>query len=247
VITNTALRRTLLGLAALNLAVVAWDVTMGGIYFTVFGVTFSSWEIAKPLLYAAGCAATSVWLRDRAAARVSWDALAPWTAGDGAVFLVVPLFAGMAVWFTYVAGARAIDGRVGLLAAILVAFSPLFLLQSFEPMSDVPAVAWWTAAWAMSMSAGPWSAFGAGVAAAAAILTRPNLAPLALAVAASAVLSPPRLRRAAAFAAPVVAGCAIVAAFNDVLYGSPLLSGYGPARTLYAWANLAPNTRAYAR
>ena len=338
-ITNTTLRRTLHGLAALNLAVVAWDVTMGGIYFTVFGVTFSSWEIAKPLLYAAGCAATSVWLRDRAAARASWDALAPWTAragaavaiaaiavamwfriraaggadgygyvseaaqwlrrsliaddplaaltpqlglavapagytlgphnsglvsvyppglplamafaqlvgGDGAVFLVVPLFAGMAVWFTYVAGARAIDGRVGLLAAILVAFSPLFLLQSFEPMSDVPAVAWWTAAWAMSMSAGPWSAFGAGVAAAAAILTRPNLAPLALAVAASAVLSPPRLRRAAAFAAPVVAGCAIVAAFNDALYGSPLLSGYGPARTLYAWANLAPNTRAYAR
>jgi len=339
VITNITLQRTLLAFAALNLAVVAWDVVSGGIHFTVFGVVFSSWEIAKPLRYAAGCAATAVWLHDRAAARASWDTLSPWTAraaaalaiasigiamwfgiraaggadaygyvseatqwvrrslvaddplaaltpqlglavaplgytlgptgaglvpvyapglpltmafaqmigGEHAVFLVVPLLASLAVWFTYVAGARAIDGRVGLLAAILLAFSPLFLLQSLEPMSDVPAVAWWTAAWAMSLSEGPLSAFGAGVAAAAAILTRPNLAPLALVVLASVAASSPRVRRAAAFVAPVVAGCLLVAAFNDALYGSPLRSGYGPTQTLYTWSNAGPNLRAYAR
>jgi len=339
VITNTTLQRSLLALAALNLAVVVWDIVTGGIYFTVFGVAFSSWEIAKPLRYAAGCAATAVWLRDRAAVRASWNTVSPWIAraaaavalassgiaiwfgvqaaggadaygyvseaaqwlrhslvsddplaavapqlgaavapagytlapgghglvavyppglpltmafaqwvgGAEAVFLVVPVLAGVAVWFTYVAGARAVSDRVGLVAAIVLACSPLFFLQSFEPMSDVPAVAWWTAAWAMSMSAGSRSAFGAGVAAAAAILTRPNLAPLAPIVAASVALSAPRLRRLAAFAGPVVAGCLLVAAFNAALYGSPVLSGYGPLGALFSWANGGPNIRAYAR
>jgi hypothetical protein len=339
VISNTTLQRSLLTLAALNLAVVVWDIVTGGIYFTIFGVVFSSWEIGKPLRYAAGCAATAVWLRDRAAVRASWDirwpwaaraaiavalassgvaiwfgvraaggadaygyvseaaqwlrhslvaddplaavtpqlgaavapagytlapgggglvgvyppglpltmAFAQWLGGSQAVFLVVPLFAGMAVWFTYVAGARAASDRVGLLAAIVLACSPLFFLQSFEPMSDVPAVAWWTAAWAISMSSGSWSAFGAGVATAAAILTRPNLAPLAPIVAASAALSAPRLRRVAAFAAPVAAGCLLVAAFNAALYGSPMLSGYGPVGALFSWANGAANIRAYTR
>jgi len=339
VITNTTLQRSLLALAALNLAVVVWDIVGGGIYFTVFGVVVSSWEVAKPLRYAAGCAATAVWLHDRAAVRASWDAWPSWTAraaaalalassgvaiwfgvraaggadaygyvseaaqwlrhslvaddplaaitpqlgaavapvgytlapgggglvavyppglpltmafaqwlgGAGAVFLVVPVFAGMAVWFTYVAGARAVSDRVGLVAAIALSCSPLFFLQSFEPMSDVPAAAWWAAAWAMAMSAAPWSAFGAGVAAAAAILTRPNLAPLAAIVAASVALSAPRLRRVAAFTAPVVAGGLLVAAFNAALYGSPVMSGYGPLGTLFSRANVMPNLRAYAR
>ena len=97
------------------------------------------------------------------------------------------------------------------------------------------------------MSAGSRSAFGAGVAAAAAILTRPNLAPLAPIVAASVALSAPRLRRLAAFAAPVAAGCLLVATFNAALYGSPVLSGYGPLGALFSWANGGPNIRAYAR
>ena len=65
-------------------------------------------------------------------------ALALKVAGPSAVYYVVPIFGGMAVWLTYVLGAR-VDGPIaGMIAAVLFAFSPLFLFQTLEPMSDVP-------------------------------------------------------------------------------------------------------------
>src|SRR4029079_19639297 len=94
-------------------------------------------------------------------------------AGREAVYAVVPLFGGLTVWMTYLIGVRVADGRTGLVAALVVTFSPLFMFHTFEPMSDIPATAWWTAAWAMALAPGRWSAFGAGVSVAAAVLTRP--------------------------------------------------------------------------
>src|SRR5207302_10204914 len=67
------LQRVLMICAAGNLAVVAWDLATGGIYFTIFGIVLSSWEVAKPLRYAAVCATVAIWLRDRGAATTSWD------------------------------------------------------------------------------------------------------------------------------------------------------------------------------
>ena len=62
------------------------------------------------------------------------------------VFLVVPLFAALLVWFTFALG-RALDDEVtGLGAAVLLACSPIFLYQAVQPMSDVPAAALWLAA-----------------------------------------------------------------------------------------------------
>ena len=49
------------------------------------------------------------------------------------------------------------------LAAILVAFTPIFMFQSLEPMSDVPATAWWLLAWVLVLSPGGAAAFGAGL------------------------------------------------------------------------------------
>src|SRR6185436_13399024 len=59
--------------------------------------------------------------------------------GPPAAYLVVPLCAGVAVWLTYRLATRIADPRAGVIAAVLVAFTPIFLFQSFEPMSDVPA------------------------------------------------------------------------------------------------------------
>jgi hypothetical protein len=122
------------------------------------------------------------------------------------------------------------------------------MFQTFEPMSDVPATAWWTAAWAMALApAGLLSAFGAGVSVAAAILTRPNLAPLAIIMLPVIASGVPRWRRIALFAAAAAGGCAIIAAFNALLYGSPLASGYGPLDRLFGREHAAPNLARYTR
>ncbi len=223
-------QHALTAIALLCLAVVAWDLATGGIYFTVFGIVVSSWEISKPITYAAICGALALWLRDHTE-QPSWTsshrwapaiaalvaiassivaamfciraaggadaygyisearlwaegrlivpdelaalepqigpafaplgyipattpgaivpiyspglplamALAQLVGGPAAVYVVVPLLAGIAVWATFLLGARADDNRTGLMAAIFLASSPLFLFHTFEPMSDVPA------------------------------------------------------------------------------------------------------------
>src|SRR5262245_63597628 len=62
--------------AIVNLAIAAWDAATGGINVTVLGISFTSWEIRRPLGYAAMCAAGAVWLRDRSAAVTTWDLMA---------------------------------------------------------------------------------------------------------------------------------------------------------------------------
>jgi hypothetical protein len=333
------IQRALALCAAANLAVVAWDLSTGGIYLRIFGVVFSSWEIAKPLRYAVVCATVAIWLRDRGSNNTSWDqmprfashivcaltiasvigavlfgvraaggadvfgyiseaqlwaegriiapdplaplaheigsAVAPLgyalsTTGDAlvptyppglplvmafaqrlggreAVYMVVPVLGGLTVWMTYLTGLRAADARVGLLAALLVAFSPLFMFHTLVPMSDIPATALWTAAWAMSLAPGAWSAFVAGVCVAAAVLIRPNLAPLAVVMLPVIASSAPQRARVLLFVAAAASGSITVAAFNAALYGSPIASGYGPLNQLFARDHFRPNLLLYTR
>ena len=325
--------------AVANIVVVLYDLAAGGIWFRILGIKFSSWEIHKPVRYAAACLAVAIWLRDRDQTATTWDLLPRWSGraalllaigsavlaawfgihaaggadafgyvseaqlwadgrlvapdplapvapelglatvplgytragfpgaivptyspglpilmafaqrlgGGHAVYAVVPLLAALAVWMTYVIGRRTDEARTGIVAAALLAFSPLFLLETMEPMCDVPATAWWMTAWAAALAPGSSSAFVAGTAAAMAILTRPNLAPLAIVALAAIALQPPRARRAALFLGSAAAGCALVAAFNWSLYGSPTLSGYGPLGVLFVRDHLWPNLQRYPR
>jgi hypothetical protein len=175
--------------------------------------------------------------------------------GPLAVFYVVPLLGALCVLVTAQLG-TAIHGRLtGILAAILLAASPSFLFQVVQPMSDVPAAAWWTLVLVLVLSHGALTALGAGAAASAAIMTRPNLVPLAAVVGAYlAIRSADRsgdrrreLTRLACFAAGVVPGCVAVALINDRLYGSPFTSGYEPFSALYQQAHLAPNLDRFPR
>jgi hypothetical protein len=173
-------------------------------------------------------------------------ALALKIAGPSAVYYVVPMLGGLAVWLTFVLGAR-VDGPItGMIAAVLFAFSPLFMFLTLQPMSDVPVTAWWLLAWVLAISPSKWAPAGAGLAVSAAVLTRPNLVPLALVLAAVVAANGPRLPRLALFAAGSIPGCLIVAAINAHLYGSPLESGYGTLRAAYAWAWWPQNLRRYA-
>jgi hypothetical protein len=173
--------------------------------------------------------------------------------GRGAVFYVVPMLAAVAVWATYLLGTRFAGRAVGLSAALLLASSPVFLVYTMLPMSDVPVTAWWTLAFATLLLPGPRPALIAGLAASAAILTRPNLAPMAaapgvlllLAVVRERALDGPAGRRAAAFAAGAVPGCLAVAAIHTWLYDSPLMSPYGDLRNYYTRDNILTNLKLY--
>jgi hypothetical protein len=168
-------------------------------------------------------------------------------AGPWAVYYVVPILGGIAVWLTYVLGARVFDSQVtGMIAAVLIAFSPIFMFQTLLPMSDVPVTTWWLLAWVLAISSLQWAQLGAGLAVSAAVLTRPNLVPLAIVLAAVVAANKPRLTRLALFAAGSIPGCLLLGAINAHLYGSPFASGYGPLEQFYAWNHWSANLRRYA-
>jgi Dolichyl-phosphate-mannose-protein mannosyltransferase len=173
-------------------------------------------------------------------------------AGRDAVFLVVPAFAAVAVWVTFLIGRRVDDAVTGATAAVLLATSPIFLYQSVQPMSDVPAAALWLAALALLCVPAEAAAvvgvdrrrqIAAGVCASAAVLMRPNIALIVLPL--LALLRDPGawLR----FGLAAVPGLAAMAWLNAARYGSPLTSGYGSTDVLFSLAHVGPNLARYPR
>lgn len=172
--------------------------------------------------------------------------------GRAAVFWVVPLLAGVAVWATYQWGSRAAGPAIGCAAATLVATYPAFLFQLMSPMSDVPVTAWWVLALALLQWEGILSTFGSGVATGLAILTRPNLLPLLLVLGLYVLVDRrdsqgrnARLGRFGWFLLGVCPACLAVAGINWMWYGSPLVSGYGHLSDLYSWRNVTANLADY--
>src|SRR5262249_47255842 len=158
-----------------------------------------------------------------------------------AVFLVVPILGAATVWATFLLGRELDTSIVGLAGALLTAFSPTFLFQLIQPMSDVPVTAWWLFAAAGLFRRPTPKPFLAGLACSAAMLTRPNLALLTL-VFLPFLESRSSLLR---FLAGALPGPIAVAMIQSSLYGSPLASGYGRVRDIYAMANVGPNLNLY--
>jgi Dolichyl-phosphate-mannose-protein mannosyltransferase len=169
--------------------------------------------------------------------------------GIGAAALVVPLFGALLIWGTFLAGSR-FGARVGVASAGLAACSPVFLYQLVQPMSDVPAAAcWMLAVAAVTGTRRNGSALG-GLAAAMAILIRPNLVPLAAPLGVFLLWRPERrwrqrLQSTTAFGLCIVAACLAVAAIQRTYYGSALNSGYGTLAAIYSLDRVAPNAQRY--
>src|SRR5262245_5011490 len=87
-------------------------------------------------------------------------AIARWVRAD---LLVVPLFGALAVWLTFLLGRRIDAPPAGAAAAVLLACSPIFLYQIVQPMTDVPAAAWWLAVAVLAIGEPP-RPFAAGLA-----------------------------------------------------------------------------------
>jgi hypothetical protein len=177
-------------------------------------------------------------------------------SGRGAVYYVVPVLGALTVWLTGLLGGRFHEPLTGTISALLVASSPVFLYQIVQPVSDVPAAFWWLLALTLVLHRTRTASFAAGLAASMAILTRPNLVPLA--VVPAAYLAWPVLTRSAndredamqsaiAFAVAVVPGCVAVAVLNQHLHGSPFESGYWQQSELFAWSHVSPNLDRYPR
>jgi hypothetical protein len=176
--------------------------------------------------------------------------------GREAVFYVIPLLGALAVWMTARLGTKIHGPLAGVLAAAIVGTNVIFLYQLTQPVSDLATTAWWTMSLALVVSGGSIAALGAGLAASMAILTRPNLVPLAAVIGCFEFWNVARastgdrgtaIRRLAFFVAGAVPGCLAVAAINWHLYGSPLQSGYWDEGLLYGWAHLLPNLDRYPR
>ena len=175
-------------------------------------------------------------------------------AGQCAMFWVVPLCGGVLVLATYGIGRRLGSNAVGLAAAWLTAASPVFLYMVVQPMSDVPAAAAGAVAvWCVLAETAALAAAG-GLAAAIAVMIRPNLLPMAAVIAGWFAVralvdrsaAPPRIaRRGLLFALCVSPGVIGTAVLNSYWYGSPLHSGYGTFEELFQWSNVVPNLRGY--
>ena len=175
-------------------------------------------------------------------------------AGELAGYLVVPLLGAVAVLATFGIGARLHSRAAGVAAALLLATSPIFLFQLVQPMSDVAVTAWWTVALLFAISPLPNSALASGAAAGLAVLTRPNLLPLAAVIAVAAMNYPRggddrrlRVDRLVAFAGGITPAIGAQLLMQWRLYGSPFASGYGAASDLFAASNIAPNAAGLAR
>jgi hypothetical protein len=174
-----------------------------------------------------------------------------------AVYYVVPLFGALAVWMTARLGTRAGSRGIGAATALLVATSPIFLYQVVQPTSDVPAAALWTTSLACALGSSRRSAVASGLAASGAILTRPNLVPLAALIAAGyfwnarsgdGVARRAALTQLALFSFAIVPACLTIAAINAYLYGGPLRSGYAaPLSELYQLQHVMFNLQRYPR
>jgi Dolichyl-phosphate-mannose-protein mannosyltransferase len=173
--------------------------------------------------------------------------------GREAVYFVVPLLGSLAVAMTYRL-ARDLAGSVaGALAAVWLAASPIFLYQVVQPMSDVPAAAWWALAlWLATRGTGP-AGLLAGLATATAVLTRPNLAVLGAVLMGGILLRPhaqdeaPRLKVAIWFCIGALPGAVALALIQHALYGSPARSGYGALSHLFSFSHVPVNLVRYTR
>lgn len=166
--------------------------------------------------------------------------------GKDAVFWLTPIAAFVLVISAFALATQLAGSIAGATAAILTATSPIVLYQAVQPMNDILTAALWLAA-----LAGLRRPATAGVLIGLAILVRPNLAPLALVIAAAPILahgvtaaSARAIALMTAGALPSIAGLLWM---NAALYGSPLASGYGDAARLFSVGHVNDNLSNYGR
>lgn len=159
-------------------------------------------------------------------------------AGVTGASMVVIASAAIAVVATALLAFQLGGSIAAVIAAVLLAFTPVFMHHSIQPMSDVPVTAAWMLCFLLVTRRGASLDALAGIACAMAIVIRPNLAPLAIVPLIMA-------RQRIAFSIPVAVAGILLATLQSIWYGSPLRSGYGSTEELFAISNVIPNASRY--
>src|SRR3954469_25453210 len=172
--------------------------------------------------------------------------------GQCALFAVVPLLTGLGVLVTYGIGKHLVSPSGGVIAAWLVAASPIVTTIALEPLTDVPVMTVWAISIYLLLTriGGRLSPALVGVVAGIAVLIRPNLVPLSVPIGMWYMIrrrtdGDSRILSTALFAVALVPSIVLIAILNNRLFGSPLSSGYGALNDLYAWSHVGPNARRY--
>ena len=166
--------------------------------------------------------------------------------GPSAVFFVAPVAALVTLMLVYRLAREWFDAETALFAAALVAWNPLFITYAKQPMSDMPATMWVTLAAVLAVRTSHVTAFCAGLAAGAALITRPALLIAGAVIPLTAHRGPaPRLRMAISFAGFAI-GVIAQMAIQGELFGSPFSTGYDAA-TLFSIGHVTANLGIFAR
>lgn len=172
-------------------------------------------------------------------------ALATMIGGSGAVFFVSPLCGAITLWLVYRLAREWVDPETSLLASAMVAWNPLFITYAKQPMSDVPATMWIVLALWLAMQRSSAAVFFAGLAAGAAVITRPALLIAAAVIPVSAYRGDSPMRRVLIGGAGLAVGVMVQMAIQQQLFGSPFSTGYGAAGNLFSASHLADNARIF--
>lgn len=167
--------------------------------------------------------------------------------GSSAVFLVSPVAAAITLFLVYRLAREWFDAETALFAAAIVAWNPVFITYAKQPMSDMAATMWVTMALVLAVRSSNASAFVAGLAGGAAVITRPALL-IAAAFIPLAAYRGERARSRFMFSALGLAiGVLIQMAIQQRLYGSPFASGYGTAGDVLSTAHVKQNAGIFLR
>ena len=167
--------------------------------------------------------------------------------GADAIFWLVPIAGAVLVYSAFLIARRIGGSMAGATAALLTATSPIVLFQVVQPMNDVLAAALWLAALALVLEYRQSAV--AGLLIGVAILVRPNLAPVALVLAAVPPLLrwPQAIRAVAIMTIAAVPAVAMMLWLNTVLYGGLFATGYGDAGQLFSTAHIQDNLTNFGR
>ncbi|HUQ87612.1 MAG TPA: glycosyltransferase family 39 protein [Vicinamibacterales bacterium] len=161
--------------------------------------------------------------------------------GPSAVFFVGPVTGLITLLLVYRLAREWFDAETALFASALVAWNPLVITYAKQPMSDMAATMWVTMALLLAVRSSSASAFGAGLAAGAAVMTRPALLIAAAIVPLLAHRGANPRRRLVSAGTALGMGLLIVMAIQNHLFGSPFSTGYGNGAALFAWSHVGTN------
>ncbi|HWI17344.1 MAG TPA: glycosyltransferase family 39 protein [Vicinamibacterales bacterium] len=154
--------------------------------------------------------------------------------GSNGVFFVAPVMGLVTLYCVWRLAREWYDHETALLATALVAWNPLIITYAKQPMSDIAATMWIALALLLAMRASARSAFCSGLAAGFAVITRPALLIAGALIPLAAHKGDSPRRRAMMSAVGFAIGVLAQMIIQNLLFGSPFLTGYGSAANLFS-------------